>query len=99
MSGPAIYLEDPADVFDYATDAKEAIDNTQPGGGGHSSRGSQEETLVYFIPFNKVASAKKYFLGFSYADDGAPYALHRALPARHPRNTPSARFGSRASAG
>jgi hypothetical protein len=82
---PAEYLEDPADEFDYFTDWKESIENTQPGGGDHSSRRDQEACLTGWIPFNKVRSAEKWFLGYSWCDDGDPYQLHRRPPCRHPR--------------
>ena len=85
VPAPIVYVEDPDDDFDYETDWKESIDNTQPGGGDHSSRDSQESVLVGLVPFNKVRAAERYFLGYSEADLVAPYALHRELPARHPR--------------
>lgn len=82
---PELYIEDPDDEFDYETDWKEAIDITQPGGGDVTSATSQEAVLVGYVPFNKVRSAERYFLGYSYADDAAPWKLHREPPARHPR--------------
>lgn len=79
------YIEDPDDEFDYETDWKEFMDGvSQPGGGGHASVSEQERVLVGLIPFNKVRSARRYFLGFSYCDEGPPYALHREPPAVHP---------------
>lgn len=82
---PDLYVENPDDEFTYETDWKECIDNTQPSGSDTSSATSQESVLVGLVPFNKVRSAERYFLGYSYADDDAPYKLHREPPARHPR--------------
>lgn len=81
---PTLYVEDPDDEFDYLADWKEAIENQQPGGGVAASATAQDAVLVGIIPFNKVRSAQRYFLGYSYADEAAPYALHREPPARHP---------------
>lgn len=79
-----VYVEDEDDVFDYELDWVECIENTQPGGGGHSSRTTQEETLVGYIPFNKSRSAEAYFLGYSTCADSEPFFLSRNLPQRHP---------------
>lgn len=81
---PTEYLP-PEDEFDYATDWKEAIDSTQPGGGDHVSAKEQEAVLVGYVPFNKVQSAEKWFLGHSSCDTNAPYRLHRVPPTCHPR--------------
>jgi len=83
MPSPA-YVEDPADKFDYEKDWLESAEMSQPGGGGHASPSEQEAVLVGLIPFNKIRSARRFFLGFSYCDTGPPYGLHRELPHVHP---------------
>lgn len=80
---PQLYVELEDDVFVYEEDWKESIDNTAPVSSSFTAD-SQETTLTGQIPANKVRSALRYFLGYSYADDQAPYSLHRELPARHP---------------
>jgi hypothetical protein len=81
---PDTYIEDPDDEFVYAEDWKECVDDSQPGGGSAFSGTQQEATLSGYVPFNKVRSAYRYFLGHAYADAGAPYKLYRENPARHP---------------
>ncbi len=81
---PAVYQELPADTFDYATDWLEAIDNTGPGNTVDATGTTQEATLTGYVPFNKYRSAMRYFLGYSYADTAAPWALHREPPQAHP---------------
>lgn len=79
------YVEDPADEFDYKADWMEMIDNTQPGGGGGISYQSQDAVLVGLVPYNKIRTAAKFFLGHSWADADSPYRLHRdPVPQRHP---------------
>lgn len=79
------YVEEPDDEFDYETDALELIDNTQPGGGGGISYTSQDAVIPYLIPFTKIRTATKFFLGHAYADASTPYRLHRdPAPQRHP---------------
>lgn len=85
MADPNIYEEDPDDTFSYEDDWKEAIDMVQPGGGDHVSSNGQEAVLVGYIPFGKIRSAERFFLGHSYADEGSPYKLHREPKHRHPR--------------
>jgi hypothetical protein len=87
MAEPSIWYEESADdEFDFETDWKIAIDaNTEPGGGLALTVGSQDAILCGYIPANKLRSAARYFLGFSYADDGDPYKLYREPPAAHPQ--------------
>ncbi len=80
---PQLFVELPEDTFDYFLDWKEAIGDTAPVSSSFTAE-AQDTTLTGQIPANKVRSALKYFLGYSYADGGAPYALYRELPARHP---------------
>lgn len=92
------YQEEPDDEFEYETDWKECMELSQPGGGGHASATEQEEVLVGLIDFNKLRSAERYFLGYSYANNtsgssggsgssgsSGDFALHREPPAVHPR--------------
>lgn len=79
---PEPYLEDPDDEFDYAADWRELLD---PAAEDNVTSAAQECTLVGAVPFNKIRSAARYFLGFSYCDAAAPYRLYREPPAFHPR--------------
>lgn len=79
------YAEAPEDEFDYASDWETLVDaNSEPGGGIATTVGSQDAILVGYIPFNKIRSAERFFLGFSYADDGDPFRLYREPPFVHP---------------
>lgn len=78
-----VYTETVADTFSYATDWKEATDDTAPSN-SNLSNDSQEATLVGYVPWNKQRSAARHFLGFTYADSASPYRLHREAPAKHP---------------
>lgn len=77
------YEELPENTFDYETDWKEAIGDTAPSS-VTLSQDAQEATVVGYVPWNKQRSAARHFLGFAYADDAAPWRLHRELPAAHP---------------
>lgn len=85
-----VYQEDEADVFVYATDWKEALDDRQVGGGMALSRDAQDGVRVGFILASKKRSCARYFLGFSYTGEtdpdveGSQYTLHREPPARDP---------------
>ncbi len=80
------YPEEPEDEFDFATDWVEAIDaRSQPGGGISLTETAQDATLIGYVPANKLRSAARYFLGFSYADTDAPYLLYREPPMVHPQ--------------
>lgn len=82
---PAVIIPEPGPTqFDPATDWKELLDATQPGGGDVVSIDRSEGRLVGVIPFSKQRDACKKILGFSWADSGSPYALHRQPPWRHP---------------
>ncbi len=72
------YTEDPADRFDPATDAKELIADTAPSG-ANFTQDVQESTRVFKVPANKVRSAVRYFLGYSYVDP-ATKRLKREAP-------------------
>lgn len=76
------YEEDPDDEFDYETDWKELLD---PAPEDNISASAMEATLVGTVPFHKIRSAARYFLGYSYCDEGDPYYLYREPPAFHPR--------------
>lgn len=80
---PQLYVELPEDTFDPVFDPLEVIGDTAPVSSSFMAD-AQDTTLTYQIPANKVRSAIKYYLGYSYADGVAPYSLHRELPARHP---------------
>lgn len=80
---PQLYIELADDEFDYETDWKEYIGNQSPVS-SHFTSNEQSTTLTGWIPCNKKRSALKFFLGYSYALDEAPYSLCRELPARHP---------------
>jgi hypothetical protein len=79
------YVEDSDNQFDYSQDWAELVDGvTQPGGGLAMSASSQEGGIQGLVPWNKTRSAVRYFVGYSYCDDGAPYKLYREPPAPHP---------------
>ncbi len=75
------YVENPADVFDYPDDWQES---TASGHSGELSWDDSTATVQGWIPWNKLRSAARYFLGYSYADAASPYALHRENPSPHP---------------
>ncbi len=82
---PSVYVEDPVDEFSYPFDWKEAVAGDEaPGGGVSLSRSNQEATLVGLVPYNKIRSCARHFVGFSSCDIGAPYRLYREPPAVHP---------------
>ena len=84
MAAPVPY-EFPADEqFVYEDDWFGHAAEVQAGGGGTFSATSQEETLTGYVSGAKLRSALRYFLGYSYCDEGSPYLLHREPPARHP---------------
>lgn len=83
IPAPQLYVESEDDKFIYQRDWKEYIGNESPVSSRFSAT-QQDTTLTGWIPANKKRSALRYFLGYSYADDSAPYSLHRELPARHP---------------
>jgi hypothetical protein len=86
ISDPIWYEEDPDDLFVFADDWKILPDGTnEPGGGLSFTEAAQDATLVGYVPFNKIRSAARYFLGFSYADTGSPWLLYREPPAVHPQ--------------
>lgn len=82
---PPIIIPEPGDTeFDPAADWKEVLALSQPGGGDVVSCERSEGRLVGQIPFRKKRDACKKILGYSWADEGSPYELHRAAPWRHP---------------
>lgn len=82
---PSYFYPEPSQTtFLPATDWEEDYASDQPGGGDSFSRDSGEAILVGSIPFNKRRSARNVILGYAYADTGSPWALHRAIPWRHP---------------
>lgn len=70
--------------FDYVEDHDEAVEATQPGGGGSFSAASQEATVVCYVEGPKLRSALRHYLGHSYCDTESPYLLYREPPDRHP---------------
>lgn len=72
------------ETFLEATDWEEDYAEVQPGGGASFSRDSGESVVVGTIPFTKMRAARQAILGYAYADDSAPWALHRTVPWRHP---------------
>jgi hypothetical protein len=81
---PQLFVEIPEDVFDPELDALEVIGDTAPVSSSFTAD-AQDTSITFQIPANKVRSALRSFLGYSYADGAAPYSLHRELPARHPK--------------
>lgn len=79
---PTEYTEDADDEFDYAADWKELLD---PAADDNVSNAVMEATLTGVVPFNKIRSCARWFLGYSECDDGSPYGLYREPPAFHPR--------------
>ncbi len=75
----------PFETFSLKNDTLEMIELTQPGGGESFSLESGEATSVYLVPWDKQRDFIFKFLGFSYADKGSPWRLHRINPVYHPR--------------
>ena len=75
-------------------DWKEAIATYQPGGGETFSNDNGECTVQCYVDAEKIRSAKSFVLGYSYADDATPWALHRIPPADHPFYGPQFRATS-----
>lgn len=65
----------------------EVIGTNQPGGGEAVTLQSGEATIVAQINWGQRRSFLRFVLGFSYADPGAPWALHRENPQYHPEFT------------
>jgi hypothetical protein len=80
-----ILPEDPDGEFDPEVDTLELIADDQPGGGDTFSLEAAEAVVVYVIPWKKARSFIRFMLGFSYADEGAPFKLYRENPQVHPR--------------
>ena len=78
-----IFQEAKGNEFDPETDWLIEIATTDPNSVA-LGMDSGEATLQGYIPYAKRRSAARYFLGMSYCDTGAPYALHREPPAIHP---------------
>jgi hypothetical protein len=75
---------DPAENVFYISDWKESIENTKPGGADSFSLESGEATLVAKVPWLKTRSFITKTIGWSYADQIAPFRLRRINPLRHP---------------
>lgn len=86
MAFPEPYTFPPDEEFVYLEDWEEHTPETgqQSGGGGAASATGQTDVLVGWVTGKKLRSALRWFLGYSYADEGEPYGLHREPPARHP---------------
>ena len=82
---PSYFVNEPSQTTFLPADFEEtAIEMTQPGGGASFSRDDGEATLVGTIPYEKIRSARNQILGYAWADDSTPWALHRVPPWRHP---------------
>lgn len=82
---PIVFLPElPQDTWSL-TEWLEKVAGEKPGGDGTHSLQSSDETIVITIPMNKVRSAIQQILGWAWADDAAPYLLHReAVAIQHP---------------
>lgn len=82
-----ILIEEGEEAFNGFSDIKEMFElgGTQPGGGDSFSLEAAEAVLVYLIDWRKRRGFIRWLLGFSYADKGAPYRLHRENPQCHPQ--------------
>lgn len=81
------YTEATADTFDPVanpTDWLEIIDSGSSPGSLHLSNDNQDCTLTGYVPWNKIRSCARWFLGYAYADADGSYLLHRENPAAHP---------------
>lgn len=80
------YIENADDEFDITSsdDWKELLDNTAPSNISASTDRRQEATLVGIVPFRKIRSCMRYFLGYAYTEDFSPSRLVRELPQPHP---------------
>lgn len=74
------YAFPPDEEFDYVEDWEEAVEATQPGGGGSFSAASQEATVVGYVPGPKLRSALRHFLGHSYVSTAEPPDVGGTLP-------------------
>jgi hypothetical protein len=81
MASP--YVEDPEDLFDYATDFLEVVDNQSPNT-LHMSQDVQEAEVVGWVRANKIRDCNRKLLGFSYAETSNPFGLRRENPQWHP---------------
>jgi hypothetical protein len=84
--------------FDFATTWREQLDNVAPGGIDTFTNGAGDASLVVYLEASDpqylpglLRSATWKTLGYSWADDGTPWALHRHAPASHPLWGPSYR--------
>lgn len=76
--------ESPADEWDY-TEWRERMAAQKPGGPGVYSLQTSEETLSVDIPDHQRRSALRQILGWAWADDAAPWRLHRpSVGLQHP---------------
>jgi len=82
---PTEYAESVEDEFNYLVDWKEAVGSENaPSSTGALSMTDQTGTLVGYVPFNKLRSACRYFVGHTTADIRTPWRLHREPPAHYP---------------
>lgn len=79
-----ILPEDDDGTFDVTTDLKEVLPNDGAQTSAFSLE-SAEATLTYILDWRKCRSFLRWMLGFSYADEGAPYRLRRENPQYHPQ--------------
>lgn len=76
--------EPPANRWDYA-DWLEKMASERPSGAGEFTNTASEDTLDILVPFTQVRSCLQQILGWAWADDVAPFRLHReACSIQHP---------------
>lgn len=73
------YIEDPADVFDFADDWFELVGDSGPSS-ANATLEAQESTRVGYVPAHKMRSAMRFFLGYAQADASYPWRLRREQP-------------------
>lgn len=83
MANPVI-PEPSVSSFDPATNWNEFLEDEAPGGGSSFTRETSRAVLVGTIEARRQRAALRSAIGYSYADSGTPWALHRVTPWRHP---------------
>ena len=79
-----ILPEKPADRWSLS-DWQEMMAQNRPSGAGTFSSATSEDSLEILVKFNQVRSCLQQILGWAWADDAAPYLLHReSVPVQHP---------------
>lgn len=78
------HIESASETF-TAADWLETIADQQPGPGDSFSLERGESVIVVEIDWRKARSFIRFVLGWSYADQNAPFRMHRENPVPHPR--------------